>query len=106
MWGVVVLGLVAWFMEPYGKTDAPRGDAVAELRVLTSNVEFGHGTQGLLGAVRKERPDLLFVEECDYACATLRRTELPRADYPYRAAVDAAGADAAEGSVILSQASP
>ncbi|MEU1331261.1 endonuclease/exonuclease/phosphatase family protein [Streptomyces sp. NPDC005865] len=103
LWGVVVLGLVAWYMEPYGNTDAPRGDAVAELRVLTSNVEFGNGTQGLVGAVRKERPDLVFVEECDHACATLLRTELPRADYPYRAAVDADAADAAEGSVILAK---
>ncbi|MEV7195068.1 endonuclease/exonuclease/phosphatase family protein [Streptomyces sp. NPDC093510] len=100
VWGVVALGFVAWYMEPYGNTDAPRGPAVAELRVLTSNVEFGQGTAGLVRAVREERPDLLFVEECDPRCAALLRKELPRADYPYREAVDAYGA---EGSVILAK---
>lgn len=99
-WGVVVLGLVAWYMEPYGNTDAPRGDAVAELRVMTSNVEYGRGTKGLIKAVREERPDLLFVPECDHACAALLREELPRADYPHREAVAAYGP---EGSVILSK---
>ncbi|MEU6126319.1 endonuclease/exonuclease/phosphatase family protein [Streptomyces sp. NPDC047123] len=100
LWGVLVLGLIAWYVQPYGTTDAPRGPAVAELRVLTSNVEFGQGTRGLLDAVRAERPDLLFVEECDHGCAALLRAELPRADYPYRAAFDATGA---EGSVILAK---
>ncbi|MFK4065303.1 endonuclease/exonuclease/phosphatase family protein [Streptomyces sp. NPDC029674] len=100
LWGVVVLGLVAWYMEPYGNTDAPRGRAVTELRVLTSNVEFGQGTAGLVRAVREERPDLLFVEECDPGCAALLRKKLPRADYPYREAVEAYGA---EGSVILAK---
>ncbi|QEU97466.1 endonuclease/exonuclease/phosphatase family protein [Streptomyces kanamyceticus] len=98
LWGVAALGLVAWYMEPYGQANDAKGAAVAELRVLTSNVEFGQGTPGLIRAVREERPDLLFVEECDHACAALLRKELPHADYPYRAAVDANGA---EGSVIL-----
>lgn len=44
VWGVVLLGLLAWFIEPYGKADDPSGRPVAELRVLTSNVEFGQGT--------------------------------------------------------------
>ncbi|MEU7578487.1 endonuclease/exonuclease/phosphatase family protein [Streptomyces sp. NPDC041068] len=98
VWGVAVLGLVAWYMEPYGKTDQADGPAFADLRVMTSNVEFGRGTDGLVKAVRKEKPDLLFVEECDFGCAQTLRKELPRADYPYREAVDASGA---EGSVIL-----
>ncbi|MET8687445.1 endonuclease/exonuclease/phosphatase family protein [Streptomyces sp. NPDC004732] len=100
LWGVVVLGVVAWYMEPYGNTDAPSGPAVAELRVLTSNVEFGGGTEGLVDAVREERPDLLFVEECDFSCSALLRKELPHADYPYRESVEASGA---EGSVILAK---
>ncbi|MEU6995854.1 endonuclease/exonuclease/phosphatase family protein [Streptomyces sp. NPDC046465] len=100
LWSVVVLGLLAWYTDPYGNTDAPDGPAVAELRVLTSNVEFGGGTEGLLKAVRKERPDLLFVEECDLGCSALLRKELPHADYPYREAVEATGA---EGSVILAK---
>ncbi|MFJ2771427.1 endonuclease/exonuclease/phosphatase family protein [Streptomyces sp. NPDC087300] len=98
LWGVAALGLVAWYMEPYGQANEAKGAPVAELRVMTSNVEFGQGTPGLIRAVREERPDLLFVEECDHGCAALLRKELPHADYPYRAAVDATGA---EGSVIL-----
>ncbi|MGW6526901.1 endonuclease/exonuclease/phosphatase family protein [Streptomyces venezuelae] len=100
LWGVVVLGVLAWYVEPYGNTDSPSGPAVAEVRVLTSNVEFGGGTRGLIDAVREERPDLLFVEECDFACSALLRKELPHADYPYRESVEASGA---EGSVILAK---
>lgn len=100
VWGVVALGGVAWFLEPYGKSDEPKGPAVAELRVMASNVQFGQATQGLLKAVRKEKPDLLFVPECDYSCSDTLRDELPRADYPYRTASEASGA---EGSVIVSK---
>lgn len=100
VWGVVALGGVAWFMEPYGKTDEPEGPAVAELRVMASNVEFGKATHGLLKAVREEKPDLLFVPECDYVCSDTLRDELPRSDYPYRTASEAGGA---EGSVIVSK---
>ncbi|CAM5573955.1 Endonuclease/exonuclease/phosphatase family protein OS=Streptomyces alboniger OX=132473 GN=CP975_18240 PE=4 SV=1 [Streptomyces alboniger] len=100
VWAVVALGGVAWYMEPYGTTDTPKGPALAELRVLTSNVEFGRGTPGLVKAVRAEDPDLLFVEECDPACTALLNKELPRTDYPYRESVKAYGA---EGSVILAK---
>ncbi|MFG2498461.1 endonuclease/exonuclease/phosphatase family protein [Streptomyces sp. NPDC048441] len=100
LWGVIALGGVAWFLEPYGKADDPRGPAVADVRVMASNVEFGKGTQDLIKAVRKEKPDLLFVPECDYACSDLLRDELPRSEYPYRSASEASGA---EGSVIVSK---
>ncbi|MFD9910684.1 endonuclease/exonuclease/phosphatase family protein [Streptomyces sp. NPDC059063] len=99
VWAVAALAGVAWFMEPYGKVSDPDGPPVAEIRVLASNVEFGRGTGGLVKAVRERKPDLVFVSECDRACAGLLREELPRSAYPYRAAVDADGAD---GSVILS----
>ena len=99
VWGVVLLGSLAWFIEPYGRTGDPAGPAVAELRVLTSNVEFGHATGPLVAAVRREKPDVVFAEECEYGCnATLKR-ELG-ADYPYRQAIVAGGS---EGSVILSR---
>ncbi|MEU4143349.1 endonuclease/exonuclease/phosphatase family protein [Streptomyces parvulus] len=98
VWGVVLLGLLAWFIEPYGRTADPAGPPLAELRVLTSNVEFGQATDALVAAVREERPDVVFVQECEFTCdATLRR-ELA-ADFPHRQAVEGGGS---EGSVILS----
>ncbi|MET9777744.1 endonuclease/exonuclease/phosphatase family protein [Streptomyces sp. NPDC006367] len=99
VWGVALLGLLAWFTEPYGKESEPSGPPVAELRVLTSNVEFGRGTGALIDAVRREKPDLLFVQECEYACDAALRRELG-AGYPHRAAVEGGGS---EGSVILSR---
>jgi endonuclease/exonuclease/phosphatase (EEP) superfamily protein YafD len=99
VWGVVVLGLLAWFIEPYGKTTTPDGPAVAQVRVLTSNVEFGRGTDALVAAVRRHQPDIVFVEECEYTCdATLRKSL--GSGYPHRRAQVAGGS---EGSVILSR---
>ncbi|MEV2210799.1 endonuclease/exonuclease/phosphatase family protein [Streptomyces sp. NPDC050997] len=99
VWAVVILGALAWFIEPYGKSTEPHGPPLATLRVLTSNVEFGRATTPLVTAVRREHPDVVFVEECEYSCdATLKR-DLATA-YPYRRAVAAGGS---EGSVILSR---
>jgi endonuclease/exonuclease/phosphatase (EEP) superfamily protein YafD len=98
VWGVALLGLLAWFIEPYGKSGEPAGPPVAELRVLTSNVEFGQGTGALVSAVRREKPDVIFVQECEYTCAAALRRDLA-ADYPHRQAVEGGGS---EGSVILS----
>ena len=99
VWGVVLLGLLAWFIEPYGKAGDPVGPPVAELRVLTSNVQFGRAADALVDVVRREEPDLVFVQECEYTCdATLKR-ELTDA-YPYRQSVAGGGS---EGSVILSR---
>ncbi|MFD8233282.1 endonuclease/exonuclease/phosphatase family protein [Streptomyces sp. NPDC059696] len=99
VWGVLLLGLLAWFIEPYGKVGDPVGRPVADLRVLTSNVEFGQGTGSLVAAVRREEPDVVFVEECDHACDALLKRDLSR-DYPHRRAVEGGGS---EGSVILSR---
>lgn len=100
VWGVAVLGALAWYIEPYGKDVEASGPPVAEVRVLSSNVQFGRGTESLVGAVRRERPGLVFVEECDHGCQDTLRRELPRADFPYRQAVEASGS---KGSVILSR---
>ncbi|MFG2384236.1 endonuclease/exonuclease/phosphatase family protein [Streptomyces avermitilis] len=102
VWGVLVLGALAWFIEPYGKTGEPTGTPLAELRVLTSNVQFGRGTDSLVPAVRRARPDIVFVEECEYRCAATLERAFGRSDgaYPYRRAVEGAGSD---GSVILSR---
>ena len=68
VWGVAALGVTAWYIEPYGKTMEPGGVPVAEVRVLTSNVEFGQATDGLIEAVAKQRPDFVFVQECERSC--------------------------------------
>ncbi|GHE65690.1 membrane protein [Streptomyces spiralis] len=99
VWGVVVLGLLAWFIEPYGRVAEPSGAPVAHVRVLTSNVEFGRAAPALVPVIRRERPDIVFVEECDYACQDLLRQDVG-GDYPYRRAVAAAGS---KGSIILSR---
>ncbi|MET7476429.1 endonuclease/exonuclease/phosphatase family protein [Streptomyces sp. NPDC005648] len=99
LWSLLVLAVLAWFIEPYGKTGEPGGPALAEVRVLTSNVEFGRGTHALVPRIRAHQPDIVFVEECEYTCqATLRRDV--GADYPYRQAVVAGGSS---GSVVLSR---
>ncbi|MFD3824570.1 endonuclease/exonuclease/phosphatase family protein [Streptomyces sp. NPDC058625] len=99
VWGVALLGLLAWFIEPYGKTGVPVGPPVAEFRVMTSNVEFGRATDGLVDAVRRLKPDVVFVQECEYTCDARLRRELT-SDYPHRRAVTGGGS---EGSVILSR---
>ncbi|MDO0913347.1 endonuclease/exonuclease/phosphatase family protein [Streptomyces sp. DT2A-34] len=99
VWAVALCGLLAWFIEPYGKTGEPGGPALVSFRVLTSNVEFGHATDALVSAVRREKPDLVFVQECEYTCdATLR--EALGTGYPHRAAQVAGGS---AGSVVLSR---
>ncbi|WP_430727275.1 endonuclease/exonuclease/phosphatase family protein [Streptomyces beigongshangae] len=113
VWGVAALGVTAWYIEPYGKTMEPGGVPVAEVRVLTSNVEFGRATDALIEAVGKQRPDFVFVQECEDTCMkALDRTlgkngggsggseKSGAGGYPYRQAVEGAGSD---GSVILSR---
>lgn len=99
VWAVVLLGLLAWFIEPYGKTGQPGGRPLVSFRVLTSNVEFGQATDALVAAVRRERPDLVFVQECEYTCDTRLKAALGT-DYPHRAAQVAAGS---AGSVVVSR---
>jgi len=99
VWAVVVLGLLAWSVEPYGDGGEPDGRTLTSLRVLTSNVEFGQATDALVTAVRREKPDIVFVEECEYGCSATLRRSLSEA-YPYRQAVEGSGST---GSVILSR---
>ncbi|MGW0627147.1 endonuclease/exonuclease/phosphatase family protein [Streptomyces sp. NPDC002758] len=98
VWGVAALGLIAWYIEPYGRSSEPTGAPLAEMRVLTSNVEFGRGTTALVPEIRRWKPDVVFVEECESGCRTTLERELG-ADYPHRAAVRE---DGSKGSVILS----
>ncbi|MEW1719585.1 endonuclease/exonuclease/phosphatase family protein [Streptomyces sp. NPDC093109] len=82
-----------------GTNTASDGPAPTHLRVLTSNVEFGQGTLGLIDTIRREKPDLVFVQECEFVCARLLADRIPAKDYPYRNVVKASRA---EGSAILS----
>ncbi|MET9900300.1 endonuclease/exonuclease/phosphatase family protein [Streptomyces sp. NPDC006446] len=102
VWGVALLGFVAWFIEPYGSATEPGGSPLAGLRVMTSNVEFGRGTDSLIEAVRRRGPDILFVEECDYGCSRALEDAFGGGAgvYPYREAVEGAGS---EGSVVMSR---
>ncbi|MFD6921986.1 endonuclease/exonuclease/phosphatase family protein [Streptomyces sp. NPDC059944] len=102
VWGVVALGLLAWYIEPYGRTGEPGGPALAQLRVMTSNVEFGRGTGSLIDTVRRRKPDILFVEECEYGCSRALEDAFggDGGALPYREAVEGAGSD---GSVVLSR---
>ncbi|MBP5892355.1 endonuclease/exonuclease/phosphatase family protein [Streptomyces scabiei] len=117
-WGVIVLAALAWYIEPYGKATEPTGPVLAEVRVMTSNVEFGQGTDALIKAVRRDHPDIVFVEECELTCsATLRDTfgylddrnggtggtggaKKKPVEYPYRQSIEGYGP---AGSVILSR---
>ncbi|CAM5454762.1 endonuclease/exonuclease/phosphatase family protein [Streptomyces griseorubiginosus] len=99
VWAAVVVGLLAWFITPYGTGSEPDGRVLATLEVLTSNVEFGRATGALVAAVRREEPDVVFVEECEYRCSAALRQTLA-GQYPYRRSVEGAGST---GSVILSR---
>ncbi|MEU1276825.1 endonuclease/exonuclease/phosphatase family protein [Streptomyces sp. NPDC005805] len=101
VWAVVVLAVVGWFVRPHdtGLDDPPPGRAVARVEVLTANVEYGAAAGALVDTLREERPDLVFVQECDPACSRTLAAGLPRDLYPYRHVVDEGGA---AGSAILS----
>ncbi|MEV4334135.1 endonuclease/exonuclease/phosphatase family protein [Streptomyces sp. NPDC049597] len=101
-WAVVVLALTGWFVRPYdtGLAEDPPGPAVARVEVLTANLEFGGATDELIAAIARERPGLVFVQECPAVCSEALASEVLRADYPYRSAVEAGGA---AGSAILSR---
>ncbi|MFD7323120.1 endonuclease/exonuclease/phosphatase family protein [Streptomyces sp. NPDC059875] len=98
-WAALVVAVTAWFVLPYGPdATSARGPVVERLRVLTANVEFGQATEALTGAVRRERPQLVYVSECDRACVRTLAAALATS-HPHRAVVDGEGST---GSVILS----
>ncbi|WP_233521606.1 endonuclease/exonuclease/phosphatase family protein [Streptomyces triticagri] len=101
LWSLAVCAVTAFFTLPYGDASTgAKGPAVAELRVLTSNLEFGGATDALLRTIRFERPDLIFVQECDHRCAAALRRQLPGEGYAHLELDQAAGA---EGSAIVSR---
>ncbi|MFD0312645.1 endonuclease/exonuclease/phosphatase family protein [Streptomyces sp. NPDC127119] len=117
VWGVAALAVIAWYIEPYGKTMEPGGVPVAQIRVLTANVEFGRATDSLIEAVSKQRPDLVFVQECEDTCEkklnqafgkgaedkSAAKAKSKDGVYPYRQVVESATSEGSDGSVILSR---
>ncbi|WP_262387201.1 endonuclease/exonuclease/phosphatase family protein [Streptomyces sp. TRM49041] len=98
-WAAAVLAVTVWFIRPYGPdATGARGPVAASLRVLTSNVEFGGAVPALIEAARRERPQLLFVQECAPSCVAALTAALGER-LPHRAQVVAEGS---AGSVILS----
>ncbi|MFI6683110.1 endonuclease/exonuclease/phosphatase family protein [Streptomyces sp. NPDC050485] len=101
VWGVAVLAVTGWYTQPYGaETTKPKGAILAEFKVLTSNTEFGWATDDLIATVKREQPDLVFVEECSFRCSDALAAELSKADYPYR---DVVREDGSSGSAVLSR---
>ncbi|MFE3599599.1 endonuclease/exonuclease/phosphatase family protein [Streptomyces sp. NPDC059142] len=106
VWALVVVGAGGWFLRPFDTEAASAshgragGAAPVTLKVLTSNVEYGLATRGLIDVIRDEKPDLVFVQECEFRCVELLDVLIPAADYPYRNVVKASSA---EGSSILSR---
>ncbi|WP_438491402.1 endonuclease/exonuclease/phosphatase family protein [Streptomyces asiaticus] len=105
-WALAAAAATGWFIQPYDggspPSDAePHGPVLARLRVMTANLEFGQAREGLLSALRRERPDLVAVQECDTRCAAALDSTAVRRAYPYRSV--ALGDSAAAGSAILSR---
>ncbi|MFI6347603.1 endonuclease/exonuclease/phosphatase family protein [Streptomyces sp. NPDC050560] len=101
LWGVLLLAVLAWYVEPYGKVSEARGAPVAALRVVTANLQAGRAAADLARLVRSDHPDLVFVEECDRACADRLDEALGDDRLPHRAAAGDDGR-ASHGSLILS----
>ncbi|WP_326687208.1 MULTISPECIES: endonuclease/exonuclease/phosphatase family protein [unclassified Streptomyces] len=102
VWGLAVLAATGWYLQPYG-APAPSGaegrPAKAQFRVLTANLKYGRATPGLLETVRRERPQILSVQECAAQCAKALRTPELRDAYPHRII---SGGRGARGSALLS----
>ncbi|MFF5635459.1 endonuclease/exonuclease/phosphatase family protein [Streptomyces sp. NPDC012825] len=96
---VVVLAATAWSSLPYTTwTVVSHGLPLARVRVLAANVEFGQATDALIATVRRERPGLVYVSECDRACRRALTTAFAD-ELPHYASVEAEGS---AGSVLLS----
>ncbi|WP_329400360.1 endonuclease/exonuclease/phosphatase family protein [Streptomyces melanogenes] len=100
-WALVVLAVTGWYTQPYGaEITRPHGHPLGQLRVLTSNTEFGWATDDLVAAIGREKPDFVFVEECAFGCADALEQRVAKTDYPYRNVVRE---DGSAGSAILSK---
>ncbi|MEW2285088.1 endonuclease/exonuclease/phosphatase family protein [Streptomyces sp. NPDC047841] len=101
VWRVTVLGLLAWYVEPYGRTAEPDGPPLARLRVLTANAGSGRGIPALVPVLRDRRPDVVFVQECASGCRAAREGDFASV-YPHRRAAGEDGSGS-KGSLVLSR---
>ncbi|MFE9333108.1 endonuclease/exonuclease/phosphatase family protein [Streptomyces sp. NPDC006925] len=102
LWALTVLAGTGWFLRPYGQpapADTAARPAKAQFRVLTANLDHGAATRDLVAAVRRERPQVVSVQECDARCAAALRAPALREEYPHRIITDDGGA---RGSALLS----
>ncbi|OEU92183.1 hypothetical protein DB35_09340 [Streptomyces abyssalis] len=101
-WAIAVLAATVGYTLPQGP-DAPAGAAErtgkARFRVLTANLRLGTATESLVDTLRRERPQLVAVQECDNRCAEALRGARMQEAYPYRHIMEAPGAG---GSALLS----
>lgn len=54
---------------PNMKSEWPVTTVGVEMNVLTANIKLGQGIDSLVELIERENPDLVFVQECDQACA-------------------------------------
>ena len=102
LWALAVLAGAGWFLRPYGPSapsDTAARTAKAQFRVLTANLKYGAATPDLVRTVRRERPQIVSVQECDARCAVALRDPALREEYPHRIVTGAGGA---RGSALLS----
>lgn len=102
LWAIAVLAATVGYTLPQGPDappDASERTGKARFRVLTANLRYGAATDSLLETLRRERPQIVAVQECDERCSeALRGTEM-REEYPYRHIIEGSGAG---GSALLS----
>jgi endonuclease/exonuclease/phosphatase (EEP) superfamily protein YafD len=102
VWAIAVLAATVGYTLPQGP-DAPAGAAErtgeARFRVLTANLRYGSATEALLETLRRERPQIVAVQECDNRCSEALNGTRMVEEYPYRHIVEGSGAS---GSALLS----
>jgi endonuclease/exonuclease/phosphatase (EEP) superfamily protein YafD len=102
VWAIVVLAATVGYTLPQGPdapADAAERTVKARFRVLTANLRYGVATQTLLRTLRRERPQIVSVQECETRCAEALRGAKMRESYPYRHIIEGPGAS---GSALLS----
>ncbi|WP_254666075.1 endonuclease/exonuclease/phosphatase family protein [Streptomyces sp. WMMB 322] len=101
-WALAVLAATVGYTLPQGPeapADASERTGKARFRVLTANVRYGEATRALVRTLRRERPHLVAVQECDTRCVEALRSARMYENYPYRNIVESGGAN---GSALLS----